>query len=267
MKSQTDPWFLISMTLLKGQEDRESRVIEDIYSDIKWKSHKVQRENKKQELVDLEFTPQQELPNVLIHVLGICFGLIAVPFLIALTLTNHNTGTIASTIIYGLCFLMLFICSTTYHALKNKYWRRFFKKLDRICIYFLIAGTYTPIIQVYLLNLTGIVLLTVLWICVLIGIFFEIFLPDKFNVLSIIFYVLMGLTFLFVPNHFFAYMPGKIISLFLFCAALYSIGIIFYLWQRWTYHHAVWHTFVLMGAFSHYIAILGIVSASSRIHL
>ena len=130
------------------------------------------------------------------------------------------------------------------------------KKLDRISIYFLIAGTYTAIIRFYLFDSTGVILLTILWATVLAGIFFEIRYPDKFNIFSVGFYLLMGLIFLFVPNHFFAAMPTGIMILVLAGISLYIFGVIFYVWQKWSYHHAIWHFFVLGGGICHFVAVL-----------
>ena len=65
-----------------------------------------------------EFTPRQELANILIHILGIIFGLVAIPFLITLA-KNHNTSHIISVSVYAFCFLMLFACSTLYHAVRR----------------------------------------------------------------------------------------------------------------------------------------------------
>ena len=206
-----------------------------------------------------EFTPQQEFANIIIHVLGIVFGVIAIPFLIAQA-AKESTSHIISVGVYALCFLMVFSFSTLYHSVKNYKLKCLCKKLDRISIYFLIAGTYTPIIRFYLYDNTGIILLCILWILVAAGILFEIFFPDKFNTFSVIFYLIMGLIFIFVPNHFFASMPSVIAMLVLAGVALYCIGVIFYVWQKWNFHHAIWHLFVLVAGICHFIAMLQTVA-------
>src|SRR3954454_19548650 len=103
-----------------------------------------------------EFTPQQELANIIIHFLGIVFGVIAIPFLIA-EAANESTSHFISVGVYALCFLMVFSFSTLYHSTKKPKLKCLCKKFDRISIYFLIAGTYTPIIRFYLYDNTGIV--------------------------------------------------------------------------------------------------------------
>lgn len=206
------------------------------------------------EFID-EFTPRQELANIIIHVLGIIFGITAIPFLINMA-KSAGTGYLISISIYVFCFLMVFLSSTLYHSVRRYKLKMLFKKFDRISIYFLIAGTYTAIIRFYLFDFTGITLLSVLWSLVLAGIFFEVFFPGKFNIYSVIFYLVMGLIFVFVPQHFFASMPPVVILLVLTGVALYCFGVIFYVWQKWPYHHAIWHFFVLGGGVCHFIAIL-----------
>jgi hemolysin III len=212
------------------------------------------------EKCNAEFTPEEEWANIIIHVLGIVFGVVAIPFLITPALKNEDSSRILSMSIYGLCFLMVFTCSTLYHALKKEKLKALCKKLDHISIYFLIAGTYTPIIMYYLYDSTGIVLLSILWLLAIGGILFECFLPKRSNIFSVIFYLIMGLIFLFVPEHFFASMPGGVTTLVLAGIILYCFGVIFYLWQKWKYHHAIWHLFVLVGGICHYTAMLQTVS-------
>ncbi|MEP6846292.1 MAG: hemolysin III family protein [Panacibacter sp.] len=127
-------------------------------------------------------------------------------------------------------------------------------------IYFLIAGTYTAIIRFYLFDGIGFTLLIILWSLVLAGIFFEIFFPGKFNIFPVIVYLIMGLIFIFVPHHFFSSMPEGIMLLVLTGVALYFFGVIFYLWQKWPYHHAIWHSFVLCGGICHFVAMLQTVA-------
>lgn len=201
-----------------------------------------------------EFTLQQERIHASLHVLGILFGLVAVPMLLT-SAVNNDIYSLYCLSIYGFCFISVYTFSTLYHSTTHVRLKKMFKKLDRISIYFLIAGTYTPIIRFYLYDTTGIILLTALWCFVVVGIFFEQYYPDRYPVVSITFYLLMGLIFMFVPIHFFAAMPQKIITLVLSGVVLYFIGVFFYVWQKWEYHHAVWHIFVLSGSICHFMAL------------
>lgn len=213
------------------------------------------KENEISTVSSAEFTIQQERLHAAVHVLGILFGLVAVPLLI-LSANHKDLSSLLGISVYGICFLMVFVFSTLYHACMEHRMKKTYKKLDRISIYFLIAGTYTPIIKFYMFDETGITLLWIQWSMVLLGVLFEIFFPDRFATMSIMFYLFMGLLFLFVPDKFFAAMPHRVAMLVASGVVLYVTGVIFYVWQRWEYHHVIWHIFVLSASICHYLAVL-----------
>lgn len=199
---------------------------------------------------------QQELVNSIIHVFGIIFGIISIPILIAFAIKSNHTAGIIGAAIYGFCFLQLFTFSTLYHGFQHPLTKRVLQILDHISIYFLIAGTYTPFLLIYLNNTFGITLLIVLWGLTAIGIVFKIFFTGKWNIVSTIVYVCMGLILFAGGRTFFIYIPGDVMLMILIGGALYLLGVIFYLWDSRPYNHAIWHFFVLMAAVCHYVAIL-----------
>jgi len=155
---------------------------------------------------------------------------------------------------------MVFIFSTLFHSATAQKRRELFKKLDRISIYFLIAGTYTPFVRIYVADNIGFTLLLVLWSLVVIGVLFEIYFPNRYPGISVVFYLFMGLSFLFTPDHFFSAMPADIIVLIITGVVFYITGVYFYISQRWKYNHAVWHLFVLTASICHFIAIFLTIS-------
>ena len=197
-----------------------------------------------------------EMVNSLLHGAGIVFGIISIPILIANASKNNNLPGIAGSGIYGFCFLMLFTFSTLYHGFQQPAIKRILKILDHISIYFLIAGTYTPLILIFVNNSFGISLLIVLWSLTVIGIFFKIFFTGRFEIISTIIYVLMGWILFAGGKTFFAAMPTSVITLIIVGGGLYSVGVIFYLWDKYRYNHAIWHIFVLAAAICHYTAVL-----------
>lgn len=205
------------------------------------------------------FTEKEERVNTAIHALGIVFGLFAVPMLV-MSAAKKGDFSFLSVVIYGLCFLMTFTFSTIYHGLRKEPTKELFKKFDRISIYFFIAGTYTPLVLHYLYDQTGMMLLTTVWALVLLGVLFEIYFVNKYFLLSVFFYLVMGWMFLFVMNRFFAAMPGSVVRLVLSGVALYSIGVVFFVWKKWRYHHAIWHLMVLIASICHYMAVMFTVS-------
>jgi len=208
------------------------------------------------EPTDKGFTIQQEIVHSTIHGFGILFGIISIPILTALAAKNANVPAIVGASIYGFTFLMLFTFSTTYHGFQQPQVKKVLEIFDHISIYFLIAGTYTPFILIYLRNSFGYLLLTILWSLTLLGIFFKIFFTGRFEIVSLIIYLAMGWILIIGGKRFFVDMPADVIIFIIIGGALYSIGVIFYLWSSFKWHHAVWHFLVLAAAVCHYVAVL-----------
>lgn len=208
------------------------------------------------EIQPAESQIKYELVNSIIHGFGIIFGIVSIPVLIALAIKSDNTPGVIGAAIYGFCFLQLFTFSTLYHGFQHQQVKRVLEILDHISIYFLIAGTYTPFLLIYLNNTFGITLLVILWSLTALGIVFKIFFTGRWNVISTIVYVLMGCIMIFGGRTFFVEIPGDVMTMILIGGALYLIGVIFYLWEKYPYNHAVWHFFVLAAAVCHYVAIL-----------
>ena len=197
-----------------------------------------------------------EIANSITHGIGIIFGIAALPVLSALAATKNNTIAVVGAAVYGFCFLLLFSMSTLYHAFQNPRAKKVLHVFDHISIYFLIAGTYTPFLLNYMMNTTGITLLCVLWGLTLIGIVFKIFFTGRFNFVSTLVYIGMGWILLFGGRQFFDAIPFDVMLMIAIGGGLYTIGAVFYLWEKLYYHHVIWHLFVLSAAVCHYVAVL-----------
>lgn len=205
---------------------------------------------------DTPFSLKQEMVHSIIHAFGILFGIISIPILTAIAAKNASVIGIVGASVYGFCFLMLFTFSTLYHSFQQPQVKRVLEVFDHISIYFLIAGTYTPFLLIYLNDSFGITLLCVLWGLTVAGIVFKIFFIGRFEVISLIIYVAMGWTLVVGGKRFFTDLPTDVLVLLIMGGGLYSVGVIFYVWQKYYWHHAVWHSFVLVAAICHYVAVL-----------
>lgn len=202
------------------------------------------------------YTRKQEIVNGLIHGIGVLFGISGLPVLTGIATAHGNTPGIIGSGIYGFCFLLLFTNSTIYHIAREPAVKRAFKIFDHISIYFLIAGTYTPFLLVYINNAFGITLLSVLWGLTMMGIFFKTRFTGKFEIVSTIIYVLMGCIMVVGGRRFFDQLPVAVLIFVCIGGGLYIIGVFFYMWDKYTYTHALWHVLVLTAAICHYVAVL-----------
>jgi hemolysin III len=198
----------------------------------------------------------RELVNSIVHGFGIIFGIVSIPILIALAIKSDNTTGIIGAAIYGFCFLQLFTFSTLYHGIQHVQAKRTLEILDHISIYFLIAGTYTPFLLMYMPNAFGITLLSILWGLTALGIIYKIFFIGRWEVFSTLIYIGMGCIMVVGGPTFFESIPSNVLTMILIGCGLYLVGVVFYLWKKYPYNHAVWHFFVLAAAVCHYVAIL-----------
>jgi hemolysin III len=102
----------------------------------------------------------------------------------------------------------------------------------------------------------GITLLSVLWSLTALGIVFKIYFTGKWKVISTLVYTAMGCIMVVGGRTFFETIPVSVMTMIFIGGTLYLMGIIFYLWEKYPYNHAVWHFFVLAAAVCHYVAIL-----------
>ena len=205
---------------------------------------------------NLKLGIKQELVNSIIHGFGILFGIVSIPILIALATKSDNTPGIIGAAIYGFCFLMVFAFSTLYHGFQQAQVKEILQILDHISIYFLIAGTYTPFLLIYMNNAFGITLLSVLWGLTALGSIYKIFFTGRWDKLSTFIYLAMGWIMIVGGRTFFVSLPTPVLIMIFIGGGLYRLGVIFYLWEKYTYNHAIWHFFVLAAAICHYVAIL-----------
>ena len=202
------------------------------------------------------YNRNQEIVNGLTHAAGVLFGLAWLPILPGLATTHGNTPGLIGSCIYGFCFLLAFTSSTVYHLVKEPRRKKAFKVFDHISIYFFIAGTYTPFLLVYVHNSFGMTLLAILWGLTAAGVFFKILFTGRFEIISTIIYLAMGWIMVAGGRKFFDQLPSPVLTLVFIGAGLYSVGVFFYLWDKYRYTHAVWHVFVLAAAVCHYVAVL-----------
>ncbi len=156
---------------------------------------------------------------------------------------------------YGTGFLMVFGFSVLYHQAKTEGRKRLMKIWDHISIYYLIAGTYTPLLIAYAHPPDARSMLWVVWVFAAVGTLFKVFFTGRFRVVSTGIYLAMGWLVVFSPKSFREALPDEQLWWLAAGGAFYSIGVIFYLVKSIPFHHAVWHVFVLFGAICHYFCI------------
>jgi len=202
----------------------------------------------------------EERLSAVTHAFGTCLGALGLIFLIIQADSVGRTGSLPAVIVYGTGLVLLFLFSTLHHAVLCVPIKKIFLALDHCGIYLLIAGTYTPFC---LLMPPGQrwVLLVLVWGLAMAGIAGQLaaFLTrrsDGYERFAYIFYLAIGwIPILWANEKVFGSLAPLGLGLLVAGGLAYSVGVVFYLWKRLPYGHAIWHLFVVAGSSLHYFSI------------
>lgn len=207
-----------------------------------------------------DYTKGEEIFNMVSHIVGGAFALFVLVSCVVVSAVNGNVYGIVSSSVYGVSMLMLYCMSSIYHGLKNGIAKKVLQVMDHCTIYFLIAGTYTPILLSALRPEYPAVAWTVFgieWGCAALAITLTAIDLKQYRVFSMVCYILMGWAIIFavVPTVEVLTLNGFLYVLF--GGILYTVGAILYgLGKKRRYMHNAFHVFVIGGSVLQYIGII-----------
>lgn len=207
---------------------------------------------------EIKYTPKEEFFNAFTHSMGALFSIYAI---VMLAVASKTALEAASTAIFGATLFILFQSSTLYHAMVNETAKKVFRKIDHSAIFMLIAGTYTPILLLTVKFPLSVALMSMTWYIAISGIIYSC-LTLKFKYLSTGLYLVMGWLSLFLFYSIWVNASHLAVWYLLLGGFFYSSGCIFYLSKK-KYAHSIWHVFVILGAVSHYFAIMEVLKSVS----
>lgn len=202
----------------------------------------------------VSYDATEEKLNVITHGVGCLMAIIASITLLAQSI-NYPLTQWLSLWVYSASLILMLASSTLYHWSKTEQKRHWYKKLDHIAIYYLIAGTYTPFLSINIPTTKAHYLLIALWIIAAIGTIFKLGFAHRFEKISLIAYLLMGWFAVLMIDDMQRYLPSGCLKLLVIGGLAYTIGAIFYALKRIKYTHVIWHFFVLLGAGAHFLAV------------
>jgi hemolysin III len=194
-----------------------------------------------------------------VHVIGICFGLIAATVLIVLASVYATPLDIVVSAVYVAGLLAMLGLSASYNLWPVSRAKWVLRRLDHSAIYVLIAATYTPFIMEVRGNLLAIALLVCVWCAAVAGIVLKLKFPGRFDRLSVGLYLVMGWSGMMLYDSVVQALPTLALGFIVAGGVFYTLGVVFHAWQRLRFQNAIWHGFVLGGAACHYTAVLDIV--------
>ncbi len=183
-------------------------------------------------------------------------AIVGVPLLILWTVEVGQAKHIWGVSIFSVTLTLLYAFSTLYHAVRKPETKELFHVLDHVGIYLLIAGSYTPYLLWFLDGAKGWSFLALIWGIAFVGSFFKLFFTGKFRIVSTIAYVAMGWMIIFFGEPIFANISTESLIWLVAGGLSYTLGVIFFLWKKLRFSHAIWHVFVLAGSVSHFVSLI-----------
>ena len=204
-----------------------------------------------------KYTPKEELWNCIIHGTGIGLSIAGLVLLAVFSSIYGDAWVIVSTIIFGISMTVLYTASTLYHAFSDERVKRCLKKFDHISIYYLIAGTYTPFLLVSMRGIVGWILFGIIWSLAVLGTVLKLTTSGSgTKIWSISLYLTMGWLIVFASKSLAEAVPDLGLLFLILGGLFYTFGVLFYIWKKRKYTHAIWHFFVLAGTVMHFFAVL-----------
>ncbi|MHC5063759.1 MAG: PAQR family membrane homeostasis protein TrhA [Planctomycetota bacterium] len=208
-------------------------------------------------MVPSEFTRGEEAANVACHGVGALGSVVALITLLQMAANQGSAMHVVTCAVFGCALILVYTTSTLYHLSNESRRREFLQYVDHCSIYILIAATYTPFCLVLVQGGWGWTIFGLTWAIAAIGILIKSMpsLREKGR-LSVASYLAAGWLALIGIKPIYERLDVGAFLLILFGGVAYTLGVVFFLWEKLAYHHAIWHLMVLVGSTLHFLGVL-----------
>lgn len=201
------------------------------------------------------YSPLEEKTNIYSHAIGLGFSVVALVLLVVKAGLSGNAWHVVASGIFGLSLIALYAASTIYHSAKDEWKRSRMRIFDHATIYVLIAGTYTPITLITLNGWVGWTIFAISWGMAVTGVILKLFYTGRFNILSTLMYVFMGWIIMFAITPLVNNLSAEGIFWLIAGGVAYTTGAVIYSVGKIPFNHAIFHMFVLLGSFCHFVSV------------
>jgi hemolysin III len=192
-----------------------------------------------------------------IHVCAIVAGIVgAIVLILVARVRGGGAAEFAVTGIYSAALVAMLGCSAAYNLARETRHGWWLRNLDQVAIFLMIAGTYTPFTVLHLTGVWSVSTTTMIWACAGLGILVRLLNGRLFERLSTGLYLVLGWMALVMLSPLLASLDLAAVILLAIGGGLYTVGVIFHLWERLPFQTAIWHLFVVAAAAVHYAAVL-----------
>ncbi len=191
----------------------------------------------------------------ILHSVALLSALVGVIILMVLVGLRRSGVELTATIVYSIGILAMLGFSLAYNVTPPSRLKQVLRRFDHSAIFLMIAGTYTPLITQLQDHFTAWLLGITVWLGAIAGIAFKLALPGRYDRFAVLVYLGLSWVAILAINPLIASLPVSALILLVVGGALYSIGVIFHLWDSLKFQNAIWHAFVVSAAACHYAAI------------
>lgn len=207
------------------------------------------------------YTKGEEIFNMVSHIVGGALGVVATVLCVIFAAIHNNVYGVVSSAIYGATMIILYTMSSLYHGLSpNLKAKKVFQVLDHCAIFLLIAGSYTPFALCTLREenvAIGWCIFGIIWAMAILGIVLNAIDLKKYNVFSMICYLVMGWCIIFRVNLLPSLLGTTGFALLILGGVVYTVGAILYgLGKKHRYMHSVFHLCIFIGSLLQFFCIL-----------
>ena len=207
-----------------------------------------------------DYTKGEEIFNMVTHIVGGALGIAYLVLCVIYAATHSDPYAVVSSAIYGASVVVLFSVSSIYHGLHPSKGKKVMQVLDHCVIYFMIAGTYTPITLCALRENSpalGWTVFGVVWGMSAFAALLNAIDLKKYKVFSIISYLAIGWCVVFTVKPVYESIGFEGFLWLLTGGVLYTVGAVLYmLGHKKRYIHSVFHIFIALASVCHFICIL-----------
>ncbi|MBQ4574161.1 MAG: hemolysin III family protein [Clostridia bacterium] len=207
-----------------------------------------------------DYTRGEEIFNMVSHIVGGALGIVALVLCVVFSAIKGDPWAVVSSAIYGSTLILLYTMSSVYHGLTHVTAKKVLQVLDHCTIYFLIAGTYTPVIFCSIRRVSlpvAWVMFGIIWGLAALATVFTAIDLKKYSKFSMICYIGMGWCVVLFAKITLEAVPVAGIVMLLLGGIAYTVGAVFYgLGHKRRYIHSIFHLFVIAGSLLHFLCIL-----------
>ncbi|MBQ8550621.1 MAG: hemolysin III family protein [Clostridia bacterium] len=207
-----------------------------------------------------DYTRGEELFNMISHIVGGALGIAVLVSSVALSALRSDVWAIVGCSIYGVSMVALYTMSSVYHGLRDGMAKRVLQVIDHCTIYFLIAGTYTPILLCAMRRQSPAVAWVVFgieWGLTALAVTLTAIDLKKYQTFSMICYIGMGWCIIMAIKPTIAALTMDGFLWILAGGIAYTVGSVLYgVGKKVRYMHSVFHLFVIAGSFLQFIGII-----------